>query len=196
MAYVDDADWYLCGGHLTDSLSGDRIADLLEGASRFLDRLLRRARPLEPHTATRTLMVCDDGRTLPLGDDRPPAEEERWKISVAACTLYDPYGVSVGTVTPATIVTTYAASKGVLILPTSTSAVAAQVTYTAGYSSDGAPTWTPDIPDALREAAREVIRSLATRDLDQRDPLDMSVAGAAKARAADIAAAYASIPVA
>lgn len=189
VAYVTPEEWGDSGGHLSDGIPEGRITDLLEGASRFLDRLLRRSRPLESHTVTINVALTGD-RVISLGDDRPPAEQDRWTFTISACTLYDANGTSQGTVSPASIVTLWAASDAYLLLPTSTPGQdgwTARITYTAGYST---------IPDALREATIEVARSLVLRDLDQRDPLDLSVAGAAKARAAEIASAYATFAVA
>lgn len=189
MAYVTTEEWNDSGGHLTDGIPDGRVADLLEGASRYLDRLLCRSRPLDTHTATVNVALAGD-RKIDLGDDRPPAEQERWAFTITTCTLYDADGTSQGTVTPASIVTLWAASDAYLLLPKSTPGSdgwTAQLAYTAGYTT---------IPDALREATIEVARSLALRDLDQRDPLDLSIAGAAKARAAEIAAAYRTLAVA
>jgi len=189
VAYVTAAEWEMSGGHLTDGMDGSRTDALLEGASRYLDRLLHRSYPLETHTSTRNVRL-DGTRTIYLDDDRPPADEDLWQLTVTSCEIYDTDGTSQGTVLAASIVTLWAASDAYLLLP-STAPTAdgwtARVTYTAGYTT---------IPDAVREATLEVARSLALRDLDQRDPLDLSIAGAAKARAAEIAAAYATVAVA
>lgn len=262
--YVTSTEWADSAGHLTDGMSTARVTAILEGASRFLDRLMGRATPLEPHVSTRVLSTYS--RTLSLGYDFPPVDEDRWLTAVESCVLLDRYGETVATLDVADVST---ALPGALVLstdaPLSTSGFA-RVRYAAGYGAWGAaltPTgWTaaagvatattpaahglvagqvvrvagttpadysgtwrvrsaptsvtatarigstpaassasgtltpvvPDIPDALREAAIELARSIALRDLDQRDPLNVGVSGVAKARAAEMAAAFAVLP--
>lgn len=262
--YVTASEWADSAGHLTDGMSAARVTAILDGASRFLDRLMGRSTPLEPHVVNRVLPTRS--RTLSLGYDAPPLDEDRWLTSVASCVLLDRYGETVATLDPADVST---ALPGALVLsadaPLSTSGFA-RVRYAAGYGAWGAAltpsgwtaaagvatattpsahglsagqvvlaegttptaysgTWrvrsvplattatvrigstpaassaagtltpvVPDIPDALREAAIELARSLAMRDLDQRDPLNVGVSGVAKARAAEMAAAFAVLP--
>lgn len=261
--YVTASEWAASAGHLTDGMSSARVTSILEGASRFLDRLMGRSAPLEPHVVTR--VVPTYSRALSLGYDAPPLDEDRWLSHVVSCVLLDRYGETVATLDTADVST---ALPGALVLsadvPLSTSGFA-RVRYAAGYGAWGAaltptgwaaaagvatatmpsahglsagqvvrvvdttpadyagtwrvavPTTTtatarigttpasssahgtltpvvPDIPDALREAAIELARSLAMRDLDQRDPLNVGVSGVAKARAAEMAAAFAVLP--
>lgn len=185
MSYCTLAQWQQTSGHLgPDEDDAARIEDRLDAASRYLDGLLGRAWPLETHTVTRRIALQGD-RRVRLGDDRPTVHHDLWTVTVSACAIYDGDGALAETVTAGTVSTMFAASGGYLLLPPGAADEAGrlcQVTYTAGYAA---------VPDALREACVEVARSLQLRDLDQRDPLDLSVAGAAKARAREIAQAHA-----
>jgi len=195
MAYVTADEWLATGGHLgPDEDDAARILARLEAASRHLDTLLGRAWPLDIHEQTR-LIDLEADRKVRLGSDRPTADHHMWHVEVTEdVTILDPDGTTVGTVAKASVVTTFAASHGWLILPDSAPTGCgrtASVTYKAGYSSDGPTAWTPWTPDVLREATIDIARGIAFRDLDQRDPvLDTSLAGAWKARAAEVAAAH------
>lgn len=195
MSYVSVEEWLATGGHLgPDEDDSSRILDRLEAASRYLDRLLGRAWPLDIHEQARMIDLADD-RKVRLGSDRPTADHHRWHVQVTAdVTILDPDGSTVATVVAAQVVTMFAGSHGWLILPDSAptgQGRMARVTYKAGFSSNGPPTWTPWVPDVLREATIEIARGITFRDLDQRDPLDVSLAGAWKARAVEHAGAHA-----
>lgn len=185
MAYVTVAEWVATGGHLgPDDDDSSRIQDRLDGASRYLDRLLMRSWPLDTHTVTRNIGLQGD-RKVRLGGDRPTAAIDQWSCTVSACLIYDTDGTLQETVTAGDVSTLFAATDGYLLLPSSARDVAGwtcKITYTAGFST---------VPDVLREATVEIARGLAFRDLDQRDPLDVSLAGAWKARAVETAGAHA-----
>jgi len=185
MAYVTAEEWVATGGHLgPDEDDAERMLDRLDAASRYLDRLLCREWPLETHTCTRNIMLRGD-RKVRLGSDRPTACVDQWAMTVTGCLLYDPDGTLQETVTAGSVGTLWAGSHGFLLLPSGSKdndGWTCRVTYTAGFAV---------VPDVLREATIDIARGIAFRDLDQRDPvLDTSLAGAWKARAAEVAAAH------